>query len=197
MVWKLVPKGGLYMKRIKLIVAILCVVIFFNISTIVSLAQIVQSPAGCNYIVDDGSLPEYNSYVFYKTSLTPYAANSAIANAIATWNGVIPTMQLSLSSGTKDFNTEDSFEVVESYLGKYQAGDKIFISYGGTVFPQDIETSGEKIMYLKKNILNYSNQEVYSFVSVSQGIYFEEDQMKNKLGKSFNVAEVQRKYERK
>lgn len=100
-----------------------------------------------------------------------------------------------------------SFEVIESYFGEYEAGDEIFMSYGGTVLPEGINSNTNMILFLKKNILNYNNSDVYSFVSVSQGIYLEKSktlekasdsiQMVNRLGKVFNMEEVQKKYEKK
>lgn len=84
-----------------------------------------------------------------------------------------------------------SFDVTDCYLGDFQLGKEIFISYGGSFLPEELNVEGEKVMYLKKNILQYENQDVYSLVSVSQGVFTEELQMKNQLGYSFDVTEVQ------
>ena len=84
-----------------------------------------------------------------------------------------------------------SFEVADCYLGDAQSGDEIFISYGGSFLPEELNNEGEKVMYLKRNILQYENQDVYSLVSVSQGVFTEELQMRNQLGYSFDITEVQ------
>jgi len=86
-----------------------------------------------------------------------------------------------------------SFKTEECYLGNIQSGDEIFFSYGGSFLPEELNCEGEKIIYLKKNILQYEDQDVYSFVSVSQGVFTEEAQMKNELGYSFDVMEVREK----
>lgn len=78
------------MKRRKLLTLLLCTILIFYVASII---EAVNSPNGCNYIVDNAHLPAYNSYTYYKTSSTPSAADTAISNAISTWNGAVPSMQ--------------------------------------------------------------------------------------------------------
>ncbi len=95
---------------------ILCLILTINVTSIISLASEINSPSGCNYIVDDNYLPASNSFSFYKTSSTPSVANNAISSAINTWNNVTSSMQFTLNSGTKALDVNDSYNTIGSLL---------------------------------------------------------------------------------
>lgn len=104
-----------------------------------------------------------------------------------------------------------SADVLTNYYGDYKSGDTIYISYGGTILPEGINEDTNMVLLLKDNTLNYYNNDVYSFVSISQGIFLEtknttqkayglssnDSKMINNLGKEFNPEEVQHRYEGK
>lgn len=98
------------MKIRKLRMTLLCAILIFNVTSIIAHA------AGINYIVNTERLPAERNYVFYKTSLTPSTADTAIANAAATWNSEYYTMQLYYGSATKSFDTDDNYNTVGTLL---------------------------------------------------------------------------------
>lgn len=98
------------MKKKQLLTLILCTIFTLNVTTIISHAS------GNRYVINSAHLPAYNSYTYYKTGVTPANANTAISNAIGTWNAEISSMQFYLGSGTQSLNTSDSYNTVGSLL---------------------------------------------------------------------------------
>lgn len=98
------------MKTRKLMMILLCAILIFNVTSIIAHAT------GINYIVNMEHLPAERNYVFYKTTLTPSNANTAITNAAATWNSEYYTMQLYYGSATKSLDTDDNYNTVGTLL---------------------------------------------------------------------------------
>lgn len=80
-----------------------------------------------------------------------------------------------------------NFTVSEEYFG-LEDTDSIIIAYAGTKLPDGLEMNEQYIIYLVRNSLNYDGNNVYSFVSLSQGVYRNENGWKNDVGEEFVEA---------
>ena len=108
------------MKKWKAFIVVLTLILIMNIGTIVSYAYIIGD-AGCNYKIDTDSLPAYNTYTYYKTTLAPSACNNAITGAINTWNAEDSSMQFVLSGEVKTgFDTTDAICTIGSMVDSYE-----------------------------------------------------------------------------
>ncbi len=103
-------------------------------------------------------------------------------------------------------------KVADCFYGAYDAGDIIYMSYGIDTLPEALTDNSSKIFLLKRNGISYGENDIYNFVSLSQGVYLERNistqlnskvkevndfEMVNYWGKVFDVQEVQQKYETK
>ena len=82
------------------------------------------------------------------------------------------------------------FLVTECFYGDLHKGDEILISFGGTILPQETHNNSDLIVYFKKNTIDYKNTDIYSFVSVSQGIFSSDVNMENSIGEKWNLEKV-------
>lgn len=64
-----------------------------------------------------------------------------------------------------------SFDIIRELIGNTDLSNNIYISFGGTVLPRRISPNTNYLVLLKKSGLTYDNKDVYSFVSISQGIF--------------------------
>lgn len=87
------------------------------------------------------------------------------------------------------------FEITEAYLEETGKADEIVISYAGTELPDEINTNDEYVVYLTRNTLCYSNYDIFSFVSLSQGIYKNVGNWENDKGTELNIELIRSKYE--
>lgn len=89
------------------------------------------------------------------------------------------------------------FEVTEEYYytDEESGQDEIIVSYAGTELPEEIIMNEEYVLYLTRNTLNYGDDDIFSFVSLSQGIYKNEGQWKNEKGTVLDIELIRSKHE--
>jgi len=83
--------------------------------------------------------------------------------------------------------SEYKFEVIEDYMDILETNE-IVISYMGTQLPSGIEMNEEYILYLIQNkSTDYESDNIFSFVSLLQGIYKYDNGWRNDIGDEFNT----------
>lgn len=83
-----------------------------------------------------------------------------------------------------------SFDITECYYGEVDKSETILISFGGTALPSDIAMSTDTIVYLKENALDYKGEKVYSFASISQGVFLKESNFENSDGQRWTPERI-------
>ena len=89
------------------------------------------------------------------------------------------------------------YKISDIVTGKSGTESYVYISYGGTELPNNLSIDEECVVYLKKNELKYNNHDVYCFVSITQGVFHQDNDWKNDNGTVLNSERIKERGQRK